>query len=122
MAEEKSVTEQLLEVIRPVFRPEAHVQAREFRGGCVISAGWRLGRHRMDNWSREIRIVIPPEVAERYGKLNEKGKLKATANLVSFVRLKLDAFNPEHDRPRFLLPPAEVWQVSFDEIFPKKSA
>lgn len=119
MAEEKSVSEQVLDIVRPVFRPGTAIQGAEAAGGCVISASWRLGNHRMDNWSREIRLLIPPAVAERYGKLNEKGKAKANANLVSFVRLKLDAFRPEHDRPRYLLPPVEEWPVAFDDIFPK---
>lgn len=120
MADEKSVAEQLLDVVRPVFRPGTVVQGAEVAGGCVISAAWRLGANRMDNWSREIRLLIPPEVMERYGKLNEKGKVKASANLVSYVRLKIGSFNPEHDRPRFMLPPVDEWRLAFDDIFPKK--
>ena len=120
MAEEKSALQCLEEVVRPLLRPDAMVQTAERDGGVVISASWRLGPNRMDNYSKEIALVIPREVVERYAKLNEKGRTKANGNLVSFVKLKLDAFRPEHDRPRYLLPPTEVWQAKFDEIFPGK--
>ena len=113
-------TQQALEdLVRPLFRPDAMVKTAEMDGGCLISASWRLGPHRMDNWSREIQIVIPREVTERFAKLNEKGRSKANANLVSFVKLKLSDFHPEHDRPRYLLPPVEVWPVHYQDIFPK---
>ncbi len=119
MAEEKSVRELIEDVVRPVFRPGAVVQSSDMQGGLLLAASWRLGVQRMDNWSREIHLILPPEVVERYAKLNDKGKAKANANLVSYVRLKLETFRPEHDRPRFLLPPVEVWAVKFEEVFPK---
>jgi hypothetical protein len=119
MADEKSVLEQLEDVVRPVFRPNAVIQSNDMNGGIVLAASWRLGTHRMDNWSREIHLIIPPQAADRYAKLNEKGKAKANANLVSYVRLKLEGFRPEHDRPRFLLPPIEVWAVKYEDLFPK---
>jgi hypothetical protein len=109
----------LFELIRPLFRKDALVQRGETDGALQISAAWRLGESRMDNWSREIRLIIPREVVERYCKLNEKGRFKANANLVSFVKLKLDGFRPEHDKPRYLLPPVEQWPVRFEDIFPR---
>lgn len=117
MADE--VKKELEELIRPLFPPAALVQTAERGGEVVFTAGWRLGTHRMDNWSKDIRLVIPTAVTERYAKLNDKGRFKANANLVSYVKLKLGQFHPEHDRPRYLLPPQEVWAVKFEDVFPR---
>ncbi len=117
MADDTEAT--LFATIRPLFRRDALVQKKEMDGGLQIGVAWRLGEHRMDNWSREIRLIIPREVVERYGKLNEKGRFKANANLVSFIRLKLESFRPEHDKPRYLLPPVDLWPVRFEDIFPR---
>ncbi len=71
-------TQQALEdLVRPLFRSDAMVKTVENEGGCLISASWRLGSHRMDNWSREIQILIPREVTARFAKLNDKGRSKA---------------------------------------------
>lgn len=118
MAEE--LIDHLRALVVPLFRPEAVVRlAATADGGWSITASWRLGTHRMDNWSKEIDLRLAPAVAERYGKLNDKGRRKADFNLVSFIKRKLTDFNPEHDRPRYLLPPVEVWEVGYDELFPK---
>jgi hypothetical protein len=120
MAEE--LIEHLRGLVTPLFRPEALVKlVATPDGGWSITASWRLGTHRMDNWSKEIDLRLPPAVAERYGKLNDKGRSKADLNLVSFIKRKLVDFNPEHDRPRFLLPPVEVWEVGYDELFSKSA-
>ncbi|MBE0597857.1 MAG: hypothetical protein IH614_11350 [Desulfuromonadales bacterium] len=117
MAED--LKQQMQELIRPLFPHDALVQVAERGGEVVFAAGWRLGPNRMDNWSKEIRLVIPPAVTERFAKLNDKGRSKARANLVSFVKLKLADFRPEHDHPRYLLPPQEVWRVTFEDVFPR---
>jgi hypothetical protein len=107
------------EMITPLLRPDAVIKTEvEPDGSYVVTAGWRLGTHRMDNWSKDIYLRIPPAVVERYGKLNDKGRAKADANLVSYFKLKLLNFDPDHDKPRFLLPPVEVWAVAFEDIFP----
>jgi hypothetical protein len=109
-------------LLRLLFPPEAMIQAARHKGELVISVSWRLGPNRMDNWSKEIRLTVPPDAAERYGKLNEKGRARANGNLVSFVQLKLGKFDPHHDRPRYLLPPVEVWEMRFEDIFPSSPA
>jgi hypothetical protein len=120
---EVDLVEHLGKLVRPLFRREAMVEIVAVPdGGYLVTAGWRLGTHRMDNWSQDIHLRIPPAVVERYGKLNDKGRAKADANLVSFIKLKLDGFVPDHDRPRFLLPPVEVWEVAFGDIFPSRAA
>jgi hypothetical protein len=110
-------------VMKSLLRPDAVIKAEvELDGGCLVVAGWRLGPHRMDNWSKDIHLRIAPVVVERYGKLNDKGRAKADANLVSFIKHKLLTFDPDHDKPRFLLPPLEVWWVAFEDIFPPAAA
>lgn len=109
------------EVMKSLLRPDAVIKTDiEPDGSYVVTAGWRLGTHRMDNWSKDIYLRIPSVVVERYGKLNEKGRVKADANLVSYLKLKLLTFDPDHDKPRFLLPPVEVWAVNFEDIFPRQ--
>jgi hypothetical protein len=111
------------EIMKTLLRPEAVIKTEiEPDGSHVVTAGWRLGTHRMDNWSKDIYLRIPPAVVERYGKLNDKGRAKADANLVSYIKLKLQTFDPDHDKPRFLLPPVEVWAVTFEDIFPPVAA
>lgn len=110
---------QITEIVRPLFPQEAlFVNSVEADGSRVLSVGWRLGLSRMENWSKEVRLVLGPKILERYGKLNDKGRRKAENNLVSFVQLRLAKFNPHHDRPRYLLPPVEIWKPAFEEIFP----
>jgi len=110
---------QIMEIVRPLFPPKAlFVNSVDADGRRVLSVGWRLGASRMENWSREIRLVLGPKILERYAKLNERGRHKAENNLVAFVQLRLSKFNPHHDKPRYLLPPVELWEPVFEEIFP----
>jgi hypothetical protein len=110
-------------VMKTLLRPDAVLNAHiEPDGTYLVTAGWRLGTHRMDNWSKDIHLRLLPAVVERYGKLNPKGQAKADANLVSYIKRKLLTFDPDHDKPRFLLPPVEVWAVTFEDIFPPKEA
>jgi hypothetical protein len=123
--QERAMAEDLLdhfkETMKRLLRPDAVIKTDiEPDGSYVVTAGWRLGTHRMDNWSKDIYLRISPAVVERYGKLNEIGRVKADANLVSYIKLKLLTFQPDHDKPRFLLPPVEVWVVEFDDVFPRQ--
>lgn len=115
---EEGPARHLTHLFRFVFPPQARIQAVERDGSCLFSVSWRLGEQYTENWSKEIRIAIPPEAMARYGKLNEKGRNKANGNLVAFLQEKLSNFDPRHDTPRYRLPPVETWEVRFEDIFP----
>ncbi len=110
--------EQLRHLIQTVFPPATVVGKVTEGDRGIITVSWRLGDLWTENWSRQIRIVFAGNVLERLEKLNERGRVKANNNLISLVRIRLGEFNPRHDRPRYHLPPSEIWEVTYQDLFP----
>lgn len=105
-------------LLRLVFPPEADIRSYQQEGGYRIAVAWRLGEtgSYTENWSKEIDIVIPRETIDAYLQQDERGRGIADENLVSLVRLKKREFHPEHDTPRYRLPPQEEWRVGPEEL------
>ena len=105
-------------LMRLVFPPEADIRSYRQEGGYRISVAWRLGESGSytENWSREIDIDIPRETIDAYRRQDEKGRRIADENLVSLVRLKKREFHPEHDTPRYHVPPEEHWRVGPEDL------
>lgn len=107
-------------LVRLIFPSETDIRSTEEANGFRITVSWRLGESGdfTENWSREIDIVIPRETIEAYRRQGDKGRSIADNNLVSLVQLKKGDFHPEHETPRYHVPPAEEWRVRPGDLMP----
>lgn len=80
----------------------------------MILATWRLagGPFRPARRSRMIRIVISQEALEDYGGGNDGVRLASDQRLASWLQRQLKDFDPNHDAPLGVEPPAVTWMVS----------
>lgn len=103
-------------LVKLIFPPETDIRGYRQEDGFRIAVSWRLGEAYTENWSREIDIVIPWETIDAYRQQDDKGRAIADENLVSLVRLKKREFHPEHDTPRYRVPPQEMWKVGPEDL------
>ncbi|HWX32497.1 MAG TPA: hypothetical protein VNZ53_34335 [Steroidobacteraceae bacterium] len=86
------------------------------RGGqdMMILATWRLtgdGFRAAGKRSRMIRIVISGEALLDYARGSNGTRLASDARLVAWLRGQLSTFDPNHDSPLGVEPPAVTWPV-----------
>lgn len=105
-------------LVRLVFPPETDIRSYPQEDGYRIAVAWRLGESKSytENWSKEIDIILPRETIDAYRKKSEKERRVADENLVSLVRLRKGEFHPEHDTPRYRVPPQEEWRVGPEDL------
>lgn len=105
-------------LLRLVFPSEAEIRSIEEESGFRFRVAWRLGESGsfVENWSKEIDIVIPRETIEAYRNQDEKGRSIADNNLVAMVEVKKGEFQPWHDTPRYHVPPMEEWPVRPEDL------
>jgi hypothetical protein len=79
----------------------------------IILATWRLDTDasRPNKRSRVIRIVISEEALEDYARGNDGARLLSDERFVSWLRGQLTSFDPHHEAPLGVEPPAETWPV-----------
>ena len=86
------------------------------RGGqdMIILASWRLSTDlfRASKRSRMIRIVIAGEAISDYARRDDGERLASDARFVAWLKQQLSTFNPDHDSPLGVEPPAVTWPVS----------
>jgi hypothetical protein len=86
------------------------------RGGqdMMILASWRLTKDmfRASKRSRMIRIVISEEAIQDYARGSDGTRLASDQRFVTWLRLQLSAFDPNHDSPLGVEPPPVTWPVS----------
>jgi hypothetical protein len=80
----------------------------------MILATWRLsgdtGRH--NKRSRMVRIVISQEALEDYARGSEDSRRACDERFVAWFQRQLSGFDPNHDAPLGVEPPAVTWPVS----------
>jgi len=85
------------------------------RGGqdLVILATWRLSTdlYRASKRSRMIRIVISEEAVQDYARSSDDARLASDERFVAWLRRQLSTFDPNHDSPLGVEPPAVTWPV-----------
>jgi hypothetical protein len=86
------------------------------RGGqdMMILATWRLAgdRFRPAKRSRMIRIVISQEAVEDYAGGTDGVRLASDQRLAIWLQRQLKSFDPDHDAPLGVEPPAVTWILS----------
>ena len=86
------------------------------RGGqdMMILASWRLSTDmfRASKRSRLIRIVISEEAIADYARGSDGERLASDERFVAWLKRQLSAFDPDHDSPLGVEPPAVTWPVN----------
>ena len=86
------------------------------RGGqdMMILASWRLSTDmfRSGKRSRMIRIVISAEAIADYAGASDGERLASDERFVAWLKAQLSTFDPNHDSPLGVEPPAVTWPVS----------
>jgi hypothetical protein len=86
------------------------------RGGqdMMILASWRLSTDmfRAGKRSRMIRIVISEEAISDYARGSDGERLASDQRFVAWLKRQLSAFDPDHDSPLGVEPPAVTWPVN----------
>ena len=80
----------------------------------MILATWRLtgGSFRAGKRSRMIRIVIAQDALEDYARGGDDVRRASDERFVTWLRRQLSGFDPNHDSPLGVEPPAVTWPVS----------
>jgi hypothetical protein len=80
----------------------------------MILATWRLtgGSFRAGKRSRMIRIVIAQDALEYYARGSDDVRRASDERFVTWLRRQLSGFDPNHDSPLGVEPPAVTWPVS----------
>ena len=80
----------------------------------IILATWRLtnGATRPNKRSRMIRIVISEEALEDYARASDGVRLACDARFISWFQRQMSVFDPHHETPLGVEPPAETWNVT----------
>jgi hypothetical protein len=80
----------------------------------MILATWRLGAapSRPHKRSRMLRIVISEEALEDYARGSDGVRLASDERFVAWLQRGLKDFDPNHESPLGVEPPAVTWPVS----------
>ena len=80
----------------------------------MILATWRLTGDmvRPNKRSRMVRIVISQEALEDYARGSEDLRRAGDERFVAWIRRQLSTFDPNHESPLGVEPPAVTWPVS----------
>ena len=80
----------------------------------MILATWRLSGDtvRPNKRSRLVRIVISQEALEDYARGSEDLRRASDERFVAWIRRQLSTFDPNHESPLGVEPPAVTWPVS----------
>ena len=86
------------------------------RGGqdMMILASWRLptDTFRAGKRSRMIRIVISEEAIADYARSGDGERLASDGRFAAWLKRQLSTFDPDHDAPLGVEPPAVTWPVN----------
>jgi hypothetical protein len=102
------------ELVQQQFTDDPRILIPPGGPDMVILATWRLtsGPPRPNKRSRLVRIVISEEAIEDYMCSSDGVRLASDARFVAWLRSRLSAFEPNHDSPPGVKPPAVAWPVS----------
>jgi hypothetical protein len=80
----------------------------------MILATWRLPSDpfRPNKRSRMIRILISQEALEEYARGSDDVRLASDERFIKWFKRGLSTFDPSHDSPLGVEPPAVTWPVS----------
>jgi hypothetical protein len=90
------------------------------RGGAdlMILVTWRLHSDptRPSKRSRLVRVVVSEQALEDYAIGSEARRAASDVRLVTWLRSRLGDFDPDHEAPLGVEPPAVTWRLDSAEL------
>jgi hypothetical protein len=106
------------QLIQGLLPNDARVLVPEGSGDIILLVTWKLNTDpaRPSKRSRTIRLVISEEAAEDYTAGSDGLRLASDSRFLAWLRSRLDAFDPNHEAPLGVEPPAVTWAISTLEL------
>lgn len=109
-----SLEEQILQVIRAAMPSDAEVQVVPGNGVFNVGVSWKLNDdpERPNKMSKTIAICVSFEAAQDFASASATDQGAAYQRIAAFLSSKLVTFDPQHDVPKYEVPPVEQWVIS----------
>jgi hypothetical protein len=113
MAQFKDYSNHFRELIALQLPDDSRVLAPDGGPDMMLLATWRLSSDpiRPNKRSRMIRIVISQEALEDYARSSHGARLAGDGRFTNWLKLQLSGFDPNHDSPLGVEPPAVTWPI-----------
>jgi hypothetical protein len=107
----RDLQEHWLNIIRPVFIPDADLRILDFKDDYEVLVSWKLHTDpsRPSKRSKKIRIIVSREAVEDYQNKRERKQKSDDEKLIQFIKLNLENFEPNHDSAIEVGPPEVKW-------------
>lgn len=91
----------------------------ESMGNYALSIFWKLNSDpvRPNKYSKTIAILIPRELIEDFSGYSSNMQQSVITKLNSYITNKYQAFNADHDVPKYGQPPVEKWELPIEQLF-----
>jgi len=105
-------------IVRSAFGPEKHFDVDPGASDFVALVSWSLpDTNRPNKRSKTIRLVISREaVYEYFGKEDESRREQDRQKVVTWIRNKIESFDPDHDAPHGQISPEVKWTIRSDVL------
>ena len=109
----KDFSNHFRELVKSRLRDDPRILVPRGAQDMMILATWRLSGDalRPHKRSRMIRIVIAQEALENYAGGTDEARRSSDERFVAWFERQLRTFDPNHDSPLGVEPPAVTWQV-----------
>ena len=107
-----------LDLVRFAFGPGKEVNVTPSADDFVVHVSWALpDTNRPNKRSKTIRLVISREaVYEYFGKEDESRREQDRQKVVTWIRNKLESFDPDHGAPHGQISPEVKWTIRSDVL------
>lgn len=109
-----SFEEHILQVVRAAMPPGAEIQVVPGNGVLNVGVSWKLNDdpERLNKMSKTISICVSLEAAQDFASASAADQGAAYRRVAAFLSAKLATFDPQHDVPKYEVPPVEQWVIS----------
>jgi len=103
----------LRKVFERALPQDARILASDEGPTLILLATWRLTTDpkRPSKRSRLLRIVVSEEALEDYARGSAGVRLASDARFTAWLESRLAHFDPDHQAPLGVEPPAETWEL-----------
>ncbi|GAA6169401.1 hypothetical protein [Sessilibacter corallicola] len=109
-----TINETITQIATSVMPLNAEIRVNSQIEHYQASISWKLNNdpERPNKQSKIIIFNVSYEVLEDLTNLSEAQQHDAMSRIESFLRVKLESFNPDHDEPYGAPSPSEDWVVN----------
>lgn len=106
------------EALRGVFPAKVTIVDRSASGALFLREQWwvETDAFHLRKKSRPVDIVIPGDLLELYDALSLDEQRVVRENVAKRLRLKVLAFDPDHNTPWYRLPPPKRWTITREDL------